>query len=151
MRTIVPSGGGRIVAGQMNELRHLQAGSELATALLLTDVQPRVRRDGSELLRLKLADRTATVDAIVLDRVDEVRDACQAGAVRAFAAATRKVNSSSLPGVTRCSQTRAAKIEETTATEISPAIRNLRLSTMSTSAPAGMANRNSGTAFATWI
>jgi 3'-5' exoribonuclease len=81
LRTIVPSGGGRIVAGQMNELRHLQAGSELATALLLTDVQPRVRRDGSELLRLKLADRTATVDAIVLDRVDEVRDACQAGAV----------------------------------------------------------------------
>jgi len=65
----------------MNELRHLQAGAELATALLLTEVQVRVRRDGSELLRLKLADRTATVDAIVLDRVDEARDACQAGTV----------------------------------------------------------------------
>jgi 3'-5' exoribonuclease len=77
----VPSGGGRIVAGQMNELRHLQAGTELATALLLTEVQARARRDGSELLRLKLADRTATVDAIVLDRVDEARDACQAGTV----------------------------------------------------------------------
>jgi 3'-5' exoribonuclease len=77
----VPSGGGRIVAEQMNELRHLQAGTELATALLLTEVQARVRRDGSELLRLKLADRTATVDAIVLDRVDEARDACQPGTV----------------------------------------------------------------------
>jgi 3'-5' exoribonuclease len=65
----------------MNELRHLQAGTELATALLLTEVQARARRDGSELLRLKLADRTATVDAIVLDRVDEARDACQAGTV----------------------------------------------------------------------
>ena len=65
----------------MNELRHLQPGAELATALLLTEVQVRVRRDGSELLRLKLADRTATVDAIVLDRVDEARDACQAGTV----------------------------------------------------------------------
>jgi 3'-5' exoribonuclease len=65
----------------MHELRHLQAGTELATALLLTEVQARARRDGSELLRLKLADRTATVDAIVLDRVDEARDACQAGTV----------------------------------------------------------------------
>jgi 3'-5' exoribonuclease len=81
LRAIVPSGGGRIVAGQMNELRQLQAGTELATALLLTEVQARVRRDGSEMLRLKLADRTATVDAIVLDRVDEARDACQPGTV----------------------------------------------------------------------
>ena len=81
MRTIVPSGGGRIVAGQMNELRQLQAGAELARALLLTEVHARVRRDGSEMLRLKLADRTATVDAIVLDRVDQARDACQPGTV----------------------------------------------------------------------
>ena len=41
----------------MIELRQLQAGTELATALLLTEVQARVRRDGSEMLRLKLADR----------------------------------------------------------------------------------------------
>jgi 3'-5' exoribonuclease len=81
LRGIVPSGAGRIVAGQMNELRQLQAGTELATALLLTEVQARVRRDGSEMLRLRLADRTATVDAIVLDRVDEARDACQPGTV----------------------------------------------------------------------
>jgi 3'-5' exoribonuclease len=81
LRTIVPSGGGRIVAGQMNELRHLQAGTELATTLLLTEVQVRVRRDGSEMLRLKLADRTGSVDAIVLERVDEARDACRAGTV----------------------------------------------------------------------
>jgi 3'-5' exoribonuclease len=81
LRTIVPSGGGRIVAGQMNELRHLQTGTELATALLLTEVHARIRRDGSDMLRLKLADRTATVDAIVLDRVPEARDACQAGTV----------------------------------------------------------------------
>ncbi len=81
MPAIVPSDGGRIVAGQMNKLRQLQAGSELAAALLLTEVQERVRRDGSEMLRLKLADRTATVDAIVLDGVDEARDACHAGTV----------------------------------------------------------------------
>ncbi len=81
MRAIVPSGGGRIVAGQMNKLRQLQAGNELAAALLLTEVQARVRRDGTEMLRLKLADRTATVDAIVLDRVEEARDVCQAGTV----------------------------------------------------------------------
>src|SRR3984957_7694225 len=65
----------------MIELRQLQPGTELATPLLLTEVQARVRRDGSEMLRLKLADRTATVDGIVLDRVDGAGDACQAGTV----------------------------------------------------------------------
>jgi 3'-5' exoribonuclease len=33
------------------------------------------------MLRLKLADRTATVDAIMLEGVDDARDACQAGTV----------------------------------------------------------------------
>ena len=65
----------------MTEVRHLEVGAQLATALLLTDVQARVRRDGSEMLRLKLADRTGSLDAVVLDDVDAARDACQAGAV----------------------------------------------------------------------
>src|ERR1700710_1143549 len=81
----MPSGGGRIVAGQMNELRHLQAGTELATALLLTEVQARVRCDGSEMLRLKLADPPAAppapVEAIGLDRIEEAGEACHAGTV----------------------------------------------------------------------
>jgi 3'-5' exoribonuclease len=65
----------------MNEVRHLKAGAQVATALLLTDVHVRVRRDGSEMLRLKLADRTGSVDAVVLEEVAAARDACEAGAV----------------------------------------------------------------------
>jgi 3'-5' exoribonuclease len=65
----------------MNEVRHLEVGAQVATALLLTDVHVRVRRDGSEMLRLRLADRTGSVDAVVLDGVAAARDACQAGSV----------------------------------------------------------------------
>ena len=66
----------------MSEIRHLKVGAQVATALLLTDVNVRARRDGSEMLRLKLADRTGTVDAVVLDDVAAAaRDLCQPGAV----------------------------------------------------------------------
>jgi 3'-5' exoribonuclease len=65
----------------MIEVRHLEVGAQLAGALLLTDVQARVRRDGSEMLRLKLADRTGSLDAVVLDGVEDARDACRTGAV----------------------------------------------------------------------
>ena len=65
----------------MNEVRHLELGAQVATALLLTDVHVRVRRDGSEMLRLKLADRTGSVEAVVLDGVAAARDVCHAGAV----------------------------------------------------------------------
>jgi 3'-5' exoribonuclease len=65
----------------MNGIRHLEIGAQVATALLLSDVHVRVRRDGSEMLRLKLADRTGSVDAVVLDDVGGARDACEAGSV----------------------------------------------------------------------
>ena len=65
----------------MSEIRELEVGARVAAALLLTDVHARARRDGSELLRLKLADRTGSVEAVVLDGVDAARDACQAGSV----------------------------------------------------------------------
>ena len=75
--------------------------------------------------------------------------ACHAGAVTAHATVTMKVKHSRLPGVMRCSQTRTAKAVEVTVTAISPMIRNTRRSTMSTSAPAGIANRNIGRLLAT--
>jgi 3'-5' exoribonuclease len=77
----LPSGRGRIVAEQMNEVRHLVLGAQVAAPLLVSDVHVRVRRDGSEMLRLKLADRTGSVDAVVLDGVAAARDACNAGSV----------------------------------------------------------------------
>jgi 3'-5' exoribonuclease len=65
----------------MNEVRQLEVGAQVAGALLLTDVQERTRRDGSVMLRLKLADRTGALDAVVLDGVDDARAACRTGAV----------------------------------------------------------------------
>jgi 3'-5' exoribonuclease len=65
----------------MNGIRHLELGAQVATALLLADVQVRARRDGSEMLRLKLADRTGAVDAVVLDDIPAARGACEAGSV----------------------------------------------------------------------
>ena len=61
----------------------------------------------------------------------------------------RNVNSNRLPGVTRPSQTIAANTKEIAVYTISAAMRNLRLSTMSASAPAGNANRNIGRVVAT--
>jgi 3'-5' exoribonuclease len=81
LRRALPSGRERIVARQMSEIRQLRVGAPVATALLLTDVHVRVRRDGSEMLRLRLADRTGSVEAVVLDDVDAARDACRAGSV----------------------------------------------------------------------
>src|SRR5690242_18152299 len=75
--------------------------------------------------------------------------ACQAGAVSALVAPLRNVNSSRLNGVAAPSQTMAAKIADTTVAATSPIMRNLRRSTMSESAPAGIANRNIGSVVAT--
>src|SRR5882724_2147944 len=73
---------------------------------------------------------------------------CQAGAVRALAAPTRKVKSSRLSGVAQPSQTRAAKTAAITVVATSTTIRNFRLSKISATAPAGSANRNIGSVVA---
>ena len=76
--------------------------------------------------------------------------ACQAGAVSAPPAPIRNIKSKSRVGVTWPNPTRAANIADTSVVAPSRAIRNLRLSTMSASAPAGRANRNIGRLVATW-
>jgi hypothetical protein len=78
-----------------------------------------------------------------------VTTASHAGAVSASPAATRKAKASRFQAVTRWNQTTAANRQLAIVMQISPKIRNLRLSTMSTSAPAGMANRNTGSIAAT--
>jgi hypothetical protein len=75
--------------------------------------------------------------------------ACHAGAVAALATVTMKLNTSRLQGVMRCSHTSAANAIDVTATAVSPMIKNRRRSTMSTSAPAGIAKRNIGRLLAT--
>src|ERR1700677_429534 len=75
--------------------------------------------------------------------------ACQAGAVTALATVTMKVNTMRLVGGMKSSHTSTANAAPVMVTAVSPMIRNRRRSTISTSAPAGMANRNIGRLLAT--
>jgi 3'-5' exoribonuclease len=63
------------------QVRELQAGVRVDVPLLVREVQLRRRREGGELLTLRLADRTGSVAAVVLDGVTDAREACRAGAV----------------------------------------------------------------------
>jgi 3'-5' exoribonuclease len=63
------------------QVRQLQVGSRVDAPLLVRDVQVQRRREGGELLKLKLADRTGSLPAIVLEGVEQARDACRTGQV----------------------------------------------------------------------
>jgi 3'-5' exoribonuclease len=63
------------------QVRELQDGCRIDTALLMRGVESRRRRDGSEYLKLTLGDRTGSVPAVVLCEVDAVRAVCGAGEV----------------------------------------------------------------------
>ena len=76
----VPSGAGRIVADAM-QVRELSAGCEVNAALLVREAEIRSRREGGELLRLRLADRTGSVRAVVFDDASDAHEVCRAGAV----------------------------------------------------------------------
>jgi 3'-5' exoribonuclease len=62
-------------------VRQLQDGSEVATVLVVRDVEERRGRDGGEYLKLTLGDRTGSLPAVVFDNVDDAREVCRAGAV----------------------------------------------------------------------
>jgi 3'-5' exoribonuclease len=63
------------------QVRQLQDGCQVDTVLRLRQVEVRRRRDGDEYLKLTLADRTGSVPAVVLDGVQEAREACRTGNV----------------------------------------------------------------------
>jgi 3'-5' exoribonuclease len=63
------------------QVRQLQDGCLVDTVLRVREVEVRRRRDGDEYLKLTLADRTGTVPAVVLDRVQDAREPCRAGNV----------------------------------------------------------------------
>src|SRR5579871_1954832 len=74
---------------------------------------------------------------------------CHAGDVAAEPVSTRKVKSSNVAGVMRCSHTMTAKSVLTSVMYDSAPSRNRRLSTISVSAPEGIAKRNMGRLAAT--
>ena len=60
-------------------VRDLTEGQDLDQVLLVRACEPRTRRDGTQLLKLALADRTGQLTAIARDPAPEVRELCQAG------------------------------------------------------------------------
>ena len=75
--------------------------------------------------------------------------ACQPGVPSAVPAAITNMNSRSTAGVIKPSMTQTAKIADKIVVVLSATISKRRRSTMSVSAPAGIANRNIGRLFAT--
>jgi len=63
------------------QVRELQDGSRIATALLVRSAEVRHRREGDEYVRLTLGDRTGVVPAVVLEDVEAARAICRAGAI----------------------------------------------------------------------
>jgi 3'-5' exoribonuclease len=63
------------------QVRELQDGCRIETALLVRGVEARRRHEEGEYLKLTLGDRTGSVPAVVLEKVDAARAACGAGEV----------------------------------------------------------------------
>ena len=63
------------------QVRQLQVGSRVEAPLLVRDVQVHRRREGGELIKLMLGDRTGALPAIVLQEVEAARSACRTGEV----------------------------------------------------------------------
>ena len=63
------------------QVRELQDGCHVHTALIVRSVDMRRRSDGDEFLTLKLGDRTGNVAAVALTDVDSVRAACEMGQI----------------------------------------------------------------------
>jgi 3'-5' exoribonuclease len=80
LRRSLPSGGERIVAEAM-EVRELQIGARVQAPLLVREVRLRRRREGGELLTMRLADRTGSVPAVVLNEAARAHEACRPGEV----------------------------------------------------------------------
>jgi 3'-5' exoribonuclease len=60
-------------------VRHLTDGQELDCVLLVRTRERRTKRDGNEILRLTLCDRSGSVAAVVLEGVGEAAALCEAG------------------------------------------------------------------------
>ncbi|MEA2272587.1 MAG: 3-5 exoribonuclease, partial [Solirubrobacteraceae bacterium] len=61
-------------------VREFEDGLDIDQVLLVRDVEARQKRDGSEFLKLTLADKTGCVPAMIWDRVAEVAELARPGA-----------------------------------------------------------------------
>ncbi len=62
-------------------VRELSEGAMVAAVFAVRDRERRSRRNGEDFLRLKVADRTGTIEAVAWERVDECFECCTPGAI----------------------------------------------------------------------
>jgi 3'-5' exoribonuclease len=62
-------------------VREFADGCEVAQALLVRDLEVRLRRDGTQYLKLLVGDRTGSVPALVWEGVQRAREVCRRGEV----------------------------------------------------------------------
>jgi len=77
----VPAVRGRAYRRRPMQVRELSAGLRIEAPLVVRELKLRTRRDGGELLTLRLSDRTGSVPAVIYDGVEEARESCRAGAI----------------------------------------------------------------------
>jgi len=63
------------------EVRELSVGLRIEATLVVRELKLRTRGDGSQLLTLRLSDRTGSVPAVVFDDVAAAHESCHAGMI----------------------------------------------------------------------
>ncbi|HTU30365.1 MAG TPA: HD domain-containing protein [Solirubrobacteraceae bacterium] len=63
------------------QVRELSVGLRIEAPLVVRELKRRTRRDGSELITLRLSDRTGSVPAVIYDGVAEAHETCRAGMI----------------------------------------------------------------------
>ncbi len=72
---VSPNGNGRCFVNELAE------GQAVAAAFAVRERERRTRRNGEDFLRLKVADRTGTIEAVLWEGVDDCFDVCAPGSV----------------------------------------------------------------------
>jgi 3'-5' exoribonuclease len=63
------------------QVRELSVGLRIDAPLVVRELKLRTRRDGTELLTLRLSDRTGSVQAVIYEGVAEAQASCHAGMI----------------------------------------------------------------------
>jgi 3'-5' exoribonuclease len=72
---VSPNGNGRAFVNELAE------GQAVAAAFAVRERERRTRRNGEDFLRLKVADRTGTIEAVLWEGVEDYFDVCAPGSV----------------------------------------------------------------------
>jgi 3'-5' exoribonuclease len=72
---VAPEAGGRVYANELTE------GQAVAAVFAVRERERRSRRNGEDFIRLRIADRTGTIEAVVWEGVEECFELCDPGSI----------------------------------------------------------------------